>query len=68
VYLAGREEYGMPFAAPIVSDTPYLADAGVAPFQLIRQVTGDRMVSFEMLSAGRVFFGERLTVTIRPGG
>ena len=68
VYLAGRAEYGMPFAAPIAADAPYLSDAEVLPFALVQALGGEQSVSFEMLAAGRVYFGERLTVTIRPGG
>ncbi|MEI6501200.1 MAG: hypothetical protein WCP21_09270, partial [Armatimonadota bacterium] len=65
VYLAGRQEYGLPFAAPIASDTPYLKDARVPQFTLIEAVPqGATTISFEMSSCSRAFFGERRTVTL----
>jgi len=64
VYLAGREEYGIPFAAPIASDTPYLKDAQVAQFTLMESVRqGATIISFEMTAGGRAYFGERRTPT-----
>jgi hypothetical protein len=65
VYLAGREEYGVPFTAPIASDTPYLKDAQIPQFTLIESVRqGAASVSFEMTAAARAFFGERRTITL----
>lgn len=65
VYLAGRQEYGHAFTAPIAADTPYLKDAQIPPFTLIESVRqGPLTVSFEMTSSGRAHFGERRTVTL----
>jgi len=66
VYLAGREEYGLAFRAPIAADTAYLKDATVPEFVLMPKLTtGETRVSFEMNSAGRVYFGERRTVVLK---
>lgn len=65
VYLAGRKDYGLEFAAPVAADTPYLKDAPVPQFTLIEAVRpGPLTVSFEMSSSGRAFFGERRTITL----
>jgi len=65
VFLAGREEYGLPFIAPIAADTPYLADATIPAFVLISKVTpGKHTISCEMYSQGRAYFGERLVFVI----
>ena len=64
VYLAGREEYGVPFRAALAADTPFLGTGDVAPFELLRpgQIADEAAVSFEMLAQGRSHFGERRTV------
>lgn len=65
VYLAGRQEYGLPFTAPLAADTAYLKDATVPPFTLIESVRqGAQSISFEMSSQGRAYFGERRTVVL----
>lgn len=65
VYLAGRKEFGLEFAAPIAADTPYLKDAQVPQFTLIEAVgQGAQAVSFEMTSGGRAYFGERRTIMV----
>ena len=65
VSLAGRQEYGLAFEAPIAADTPYLGDAAVPEFMLLPAVRrGAAAVSFEMTSRGRAYFGERRTVTL----
>ena len=66
VYLAGRNEYGLEFKAPIVTDTDYLADATVKEFTLIPSADKSVTVSFEMQAEGRAYFGERRTVTLKP--
>lgn len=73
VYLAGREEYGLAFQAPISADTPFLQDAEVPEFELLPAgaealAAGPLTVSFEMTALGRAFFGERRTVTLVSAG
>ena len=68
VFLAGRKDYGMEFAAPIEANTEFLRDATVEEFVLLRQVQGDLTVSFEMLARDRAYFGERRTVKLRVKG
>ncbi len=65
VFLAGRAEYGLEFAAPIAGDTPFLEDAAVPEFALLPQAAGETVVSFEMSAKGRAYFGERRTVTLK---
>lgn len=65
VFLAGRREYGLEFAAAIARDTPYLGDAHVEPFVLVPALRADVQVSFEMQAKGRAYFGERRRVRIR---
>ncbi len=64
VYLAGREEYGVPFRAALAADTAFLQTGEVPEFELLRagQVAGEASVSFEMLAEGRSHFGERRAV------
>ena len=64
VYLAGRRDYGLEFAAPIEAETPFLGDAHVEEFVLIPQAHGETMISFEMQARDRAWFGERRTVKI----
>ncbi len=65
VYLAGRKEYGLEFAAPIAVDTPFLKDAAVKEFVLLPRAAGEVTLSCEMTAQGRAYFGERRTVTLR---
>ena len=67
VYLAGRKQYGLEFAAPIGTDTPFLKDAAVGEFILIPQAHGEVTVSLEMMAQGRAYFGERRTVRLAAG-
>ena len=64
VFLAGREEYGRAFQAPIAADTAFLGDAEVAEFVLIPAVHGQVKLSFEMMAADRAWFGEKRTLTV----
>jgi hypothetical protein len=65
VYLAGRSEYGLEFAAPIGADTEFLRDAAVPEFTLLPAAAGETVVSFEMQARDRAWFGERRTVTLK---
>lgn len=65
VHLAGRAEYGLEFTAPIQADTPFLKDATVEEFVLVPKARGETQVSFEMMTRGRAYFGERRTVSLK---
>ncbi len=65
VYLAGRKEYGLEFAAPIAADTPFLKDATVKEFVLLPRASGEVTLSCEMTAQGRAYFGERRTVKLK---
>jgi hypothetical protein len=66
VFLAGREEFGFEFRAPIAAGTAFLADADVDEFLLAPSVQKQTILSFEMSSRDRACFGERRTVTLVP--
>jgi len=65
VYLSSRTADGFGLGA-ISADTPYLGDATVAPFALVNSVQERMIVEFEMTAYDRAWFGEKISVTLKP--
>jgi hypothetical protein len=66
VHLSSRLEGGLEFAQPISEDVPSLGDAVIPEFTLADGVATETKVGFEVTAEDRAWFGEKLSVTLRP--
>jgi len=62
VQRAGRAEA----LFPIPADVAYLGDANFGELELLRRITQPTQLTLEMVAKGRMRFGQKLSLTLRP--